>query len=460
MIRQRTAFIVLSWLGGLLLLVGVIRIAAANPAPSSLSLSNGGGPFVETNVQLVYSYTGQTIGDTYGWVGAAVGDMNSDGISEFIVTAPFYGAAANGRAYLYSGGDGSLLNTVTGGNLEAFGYSAAAAGDVNNDNIPDYVVSGNGVNAAPNQFTGRVIVYSGANHSILHNWPGSPGDAFGADVAGGYDVNNDGHDDIIVGAQFYSTTFSFPPAPNYGRVYVYSGMDGSTLWTREGGSGDWLGAGVGFIEDVSNDGVADVVAAANRGNVAYVFSGVNGSTIYTLTPTLASSTYGQFFADSAGDVNNDGTPDIYIGDYAASGGRGRTYIYSGANGTLLHTIEGAPGDGIGGGRGIGDINGDSHDDLIIAAYSASDVVTGGGRVDIYSGADPTVILHTVTGSVINDNLGVDALSVGDINGYGGPEYLITAVGLDFLGLDVGKAYIISFDELPMQPIYLPLIMKE
>lgn len=459
MIRQRTALIFLSWLSGLLLLTGVIRIAAANPAPSSTPLVTGGGPFVETDVQLVYSYTGQAIGDTYGWVGAAIGDINSDEVAEFIVTAPYYGASANGRAYLYSGGDGSLLHTITGGNLEAFGYSAAAAGDVNNDNIPDYVISGNGVSVAPNQFTGRVIVYSGANHSILHNWPGSPGDAFGADVAGGFDVNNDSHDDIIVGAQFYSTTFSFPPAPNYGRVYVYSGLDGSVLWTREGNSGDWLGAGVGFIADVSNDGVADVVAAANRGNVAYVFSGVDGSTIYTLTPTLNSSTYGQFFADSAGDVDNDGIADIYIGDYAAASGRGRTYLYSGANGSLLHMIEGAPGDGIGGGRGIGDINSDQHDDLIIAAYSASGLITGGGRVDIYSGADPTVILHTVTGNVINDNLGVDALSIGDINGYGGPEYLITAVGLDFLGQDVGKAYIISFDELPLQTVFLPFLRK-
>lgn len=456
MIRQRTHLIFVSLLCGFLLVVGALRTAAASPTATS---PQGGSPFVETNVQLVYSYTGQAIGDTYGWVGAAIGDINGDGLSEFIVTAPYQGAAANGRAYVYSGGDGTLLNTVTGGNLEAFGYSAAAAGDVNNDTIPDYVISGNGVNVAPNQFTGRVIVYSGANHNVLHNWAGNPGDAFGADVAGGYDVNNDNHDDIIVGAQFYSTTFSFPPAPNYGRVYLYSGADGSILWTREGAGGDWLGAGVGFIEDVSNDGVADVVAAANRGNVAYVFSGVDGSTIYTLTPTVSSSTYGQFFADSAGDVNNDGIPDIYIGDYAAVGGRGRTYLYSGADGSWLYTIEGAPGDGIGGGRGIGDVNGDNHDDLIIAAYSASDGVTGGGRVDIYSGADPTVILHTVTGNVVNDNLGVDALSVGDINGYGGPEYLITAVGLDFLGLDVGKAYIISFDAPLIQPIFLPLMQK-
>ena len=120
MIRQRTHLIFVSLLFGFLLVVGALRTAAASPTATTPHIVRGGSPFVETNVQLVYSYTGQAIGDTYGWVGAAIGDINSDGLSEFIVTAPYYGAAANGRAYVYSGGDGTLLNTVTGGYLESF----------------------------------------------------------------------------------------------------------------------------------------------------------------------------------------------------------------------------------------------------------------------------------------------------------------------------------------------------
>ena len=136
-------------------------------------------------------------------------------------------------------------------------------------------------------------------------------------------------------------------------------------------------------------------------------------------------------------------------------GNGRVYIYSGVDGSIIHLVEApSPGDGLGPGRGVPDVNGDGYDDFIAAAYTSSDGVPAGGKVYLYSGKDATV-LQVATGGIANDNLGVDALPLGDITGDGFPDYLLTSVGLDFAGLDVGRAYVISFK----MDTFLPLLRQ-
>ena len=66
---------------------------------------------------------------------------------------------------------------------------------------------------------------------------------------------------------------------------------------------------------------------------------------------------------------------------------------------------------------------------------------------VRSGADGS-ILHTATGKIEGDQLGVDALYLGDVSGDGRPDYLLTAVGLDFAGEDVGHAYVMTFKTAP------------
>jgi hypothetical protein len=107
----------------------------------------------------------------------------------------------------------------------------------------------------------------------------------------------------------------------------------------------------------------------------------------------------------------------------------------------------ADGDGLGVGRGIPDINGDGNVDLILAAWTSSAGTPSGGKVYVHSGADGA-LLHTVTGAIEGDSLGVDALWVGDVNGDDNPDYMVTGVGNDFNGTDVGHVYIVSFVQQP------------
>jgi hypothetical protein len=405
----------------------------------SVSLAVAAGPFVEPEVTTLYTLVGEQPSDGFGWIAENLGDINGDGRNDFVTSAPFYRGTApiSGKVYVYSGADGALLNSITGEPFSQFGYGLSRAGDVNGDKIGDYVVGSPGFSRSDPPFQGRVQVFSGADHTLILDLPGPPGIALGRAATGAGDVNRDGFDDIIVGAE--QASFAFPQA---GRVYVFSGKDGSIIWARDGnGPQHLLGQGVGRVGDINNDGVPDLVAGApgagsRAAGEAYVYSGVDGSVLHTLEPVLhpqaqPSGTYGVFFASGAGDINRDGVPDIYIGDYNATvkkdrTGAGRVYIYSGATGRVLRTYNGEEaGDGFGPGRAIGDIDGDGRADLIVAAYLSSAGAPTAGKAYVISGRNRKV-LRTITSTIESHNLGVDALSLGDVNQDGLSDFILTA----------------------------------
>jgi hypothetical protein len=393
-------------------------------------------PFVEKTAKVRHFYEGENIGDSYGWLGARLGDLNGDGINEYLVTAP-WADGSQGKVYLYNGSNGKLLYVHAADSVQVLGYSAVDAGDVNQDGVSDYIVGGPAGD-------GRAVVFSGADQSVLWDWTGIPMTSFGASVSGAGDLNGDDHADLLVGSTRFNGT---------GKVDAFSGLDGSLLWTHNGNeSGARLGSALGPVGDVNMDGVPDVVAGADSGGPsgtgqAYVLSGVDGSTLLTLEPTgVSGGTFAQFFARAAGDLNHDGYPDVFIGDYAAENGNGKAYVYSGMDGSILLEFNGQNGEGLGPGRVMEDLNGDGYNDLIIAGWTYGP--NAEGRVYLFSGKDGS-ILRTITGTIPNDNLGVDALSLGDLTEDGRPELLLTAVGNDFSGTDVGRAYIVSI--APFKP---------
>lgn len=422
---------------GLLLACVLIGLAASVTAS---------GPFVEPDVAVIHAFTGEQVGDSFGWVAENLDDVNGDGVNDFITSAPFYsidGTTLEGKIYIYSGADGALLHTAVGSGFELFGYSASRAGDVNGDGITDYTSGGPAASHA--------VVYSGADNSVLLDLNGQGGDSFGASVGQAGDVNGDGYGDVIVGATAASVSF-----PGAGRVYVFSGQDGSVIWTHDGHrQGSRLGSAVGHVGDVDGDGVADQVAGSTgagekgRGE-AYVFSGASGDIIYTLTPVGLPGnfgTFGQFFASGAGDVDNDGTPDIYVADYAARhgnvSGTGRAYVFSGADGSRLRVFNAEnKGDGLGPGRGVGDVNGDGYGDLVIGAYLSSEGAPTGGKVYVYSGKNGRA-LRTITGTIAGDWLGAEALGIGDVNGDGLVDYLLSAYGNSYTVTGLSNVYVIA-----------------
>lgn len=229
----------------------------------------------------------------------AMGDVNGDGKADAIVGAPGVqagesdsGTADQGRVYVFSGADGSLLHTLTAPNSPPnvqFGY-AVATGDVKGDGKADIIVGAPGETVSGNNSQGSVYVFSGADSSLLYTLttpnPQSLAD-FGDSVATG-DVNGDGKVDIIVGSANEKVGGNIAQ----GRVYVFSGVDGSLLRalnTPNPETQAYFGSTVA-TGDVNGDGKADIIVGsphdtedASQGHV-YVFSGADGSLLRTLTP--------------------------------------------------------------------------------------------------------------------------------------------------------------------------------
>ena len=149
---------------------------------------------------------------------------------------------------------------------------------------------------------------------MLHTFTGlSPGDEFGFSIAGAGDLDRDGFADVIVGA-----CCSDPGGrTDAGRVLVFSGRNGSTLFSFEGqAAGDNLGTSVARVHDVNKDGYDDLIVgawgAASGAGQALVFSGRDGAVLATFQGQGSGSGFGRSVAD-VGDMNRDSFPELAVG---------------------------------------------------------------------------------------------------------------------------------------------------
>jgi hypothetical protein len=396
----------------------------ANLAVTTTSSDGNGSNDTDTSrtvlgFDVIATLTGEAPGDAFGFVADELGDLDGDGIREFIVGSPgnSAGGSGAGRAYVYSGADRALLFTFTGQAAgENLGWSVASAGDMDGDAVDDVVVGG------PSAGAGVVRVFSGASGAVLHSLtgPGS-GANFGSIVAGLGDVDGDGRSDLLVGAPDASA--------GRGEIRIVSGQGGATIRSHAGtNAGDRYGYGGGAVGDVSGDGIPDYAAGAAMGGqgVVAVRSGADGSLLYTVDAQSTSGQLGFIWIDSVGDVDGDGRPDLFAADINDSSNRGRGHLVSGADGATIRTFLGEQGAEFFGiaRHGGHDADGDGVPDLFIAGYHNGEGATLAGKAYVYSGATGA-LLRTMTGTVGSETLGYDAVQLGDLDGDGFPDYLLS-----------------------------------
>lgn len=402
-------------------------VVAACAAASFASLAPAGG-FIDPGVTALWAVTDPDgVGGLFGWGVADIDDLDGDGVRDVVTAAPLIGTAGMefGRAYVLSGRTGAIIHRWILDVPSRFGFSAVSAGDVDLDGVADVLVG-----APIFGGRGRVYVYSGATGAELRTIDGqAANDQFGYFLAGIGDINGDLAADFVVGAITHDTG-----ATNAGRVYVYSGGTGALIRTHDGSSvGSLLGSGVGAAGDVNRDGIGDYIAgarggpAADRGR-AFVWSGADGSPLLPmLLPDQSTGVdFGWFFVSGVGDVNRDGTPDLYVGDFNDSNFTGKSYVFSGVDGSNLYTFTPpSTGDGMGPGRYAGDLNDDGHADLAVGVYTSSLGAPTAGRVFIYSGRDG-VLLRSVSSTTAGESFGFDTIGLGDADGDCAVDILVSA----------------------------------
>lgn len=388
------------------LLVAMQTMAGTFPAELELSVlqsANGGDGSMGT------VFNGIVADDRSGTV-AAAGDINGDGIEDVFVGAPQAAPGGNFRA-----GEAYVVFGVAGGFTAEFDLSSLQPAN-GGDGSAGFVVTGI-----------------------------DPGDATGMSLNDSVDVNGDGIDDLVIGADLAD------PAPNFdaGEVYVIFGrntgfpavFDAASLMSANGGdgsegfvirgisSGDFAGV-VGRGGDFNNDLVDDLLIGAenadpsgrsNAGETYVIFGrdtgfaaefdlsslapagGGDGSTGFILAGIDMLDESGTS-VDNAGDVNDDGIDDIFIGapEADADGNQfaGEAYVVFGRGTGFpavfeLSTL--AAGNGSTGFvlygetanlltarsvSGAGDINGDGINDLVLGADLAED---GAGRAYVVFG---------------------------------------------------------------------------
>ncbi|MCA9773361.1 MAG: FG-GAP repeat protein, partial [Myxococcales bacterium] len=250
---------------------------------------------------VIHQFDGDAFQDWFGQSVAGLGDVNGDGRPDILAGAPLdsNNGAESGSATILSGADGLELFGIDGAAAKyGLGMSVAGVEDVDGDQVADFII-GVPFDDGPSANGGSVSVYSGQTKTILHTtFATADEDHFGWSVSSAGDVNGDSVPDFIVGAP-EDAAFS-PKREGYAKVF--SGATGGLLYTFDGdANGDYFGWSVSGAGDVNNDGRDDVIVGARQfvfgpgaGGTGYarVFSGMDGSLLYHLTGDAASDKFG------------------------------------------------------------------------------------------------------------------------------------------------------------------------
>ncbi len=421
--------------------------------PFDLSTLNGSNGFTINGVNDV---------DLSGFSVDSAGDINGDGFDDLIIGALYADPNAvtdAGSAYVVFGSNTSLpnplnLSTLNGNNGFALhgigmndrtGRAVSSAGDINDDGIDDLIISADGASTIGDTNAGSSYVVFGSDAVISHpldlsTLDGSNGftikgisafDRSGTSVSAAGDINADGIDDLIIGADRAGTAGAsyvvFGSDSGFSNTLNLSTLNGSNGFAINGlASGDLLGFSVNGAGDFNNDGIDDIVVGARGadpgGNSfagsSYVIFGadsgiphpfdlasLDGTNGLTLNG-VAVDDYSGISVSSAGDVNGDGIGDLIIGangaDPNGENGAGSAYVVFG-HGNLPHpfdlsTLDGNNGLTLNGierldttGYSVseaGDVNGDGLDDLIVGARLADpDGNTNAGSSYVVFGND-------------------------------------------------------------------------
>jgi hypothetical protein len=360
----------------------------------------------------------------FGFSVASAGDLDADGFADLVVGEPESDAPAHssGVAYIFRGGpegpgsEPDLVLTDPSPHISSlFGFSVAAAGDIDADGFADLAV-GALFQDGDLPRAGAIFIFRGSRTGVaapqdqVLRSPVPQSEAeFGRVVRWYGDGNGDGFADLAVGAQYQEVD-----APGQGAVFLFegsaTGLELAAGPLRTGSPGQaWasFGASLASAGDMNDDGFADLVigepfhdpscegtlGACGR---AAVFVGGEGGlagepALYLIPDGILGPDYSGFGRGlwGGGDFDGDLLPDFVVlvagtvfhgEDQLAAGVFTSPFVVSPETadgfldaGPTRETVAG----------GAVDINGDGFADVLIGSPSLTD---DAGRLYVYFGS--------------------------------------------------------------------------
>lgn len=370
-----------------------------------------------TSPEFDWAVEGNSANSDFGFWADGGGDINGDGYHDVIIGSPGYSHnfEGEGAVFVYYGGPDGLSTEpgwVTYGAHDSAGYGKCVSikGDVNNDGYADVLI-GSHQHKNTKIYEGKVLLFLGGPDGLdtIPYWTmvgNRKGAKLGEAVVFAGDLNNDGYDEVCVGAHGWDDD----------EVLGDNGNKAGKFWVFAG----------------NEDGINPVPIMVCVGIVEDANLGVS--------------------MDRGGDVNGDGIDDLHIGGYIFLIGDGMICTFFGANGASPDGIPDFM--AIGGAwdtsfyavnlSSAGDLNGDGYQDVVIGAprYDANGIYQS-GKLHVHYGGEGGIdseIGWTATGTQYDERWAFNVNDAGDVNHDGYDDLLVGAKYYDYAGFDnAGKA---------------------
>ena len=354
---------------------GFDDVVFTQPSASDSGLTNngrvsvlfGGNESFDSSPPVVLSGT-QTSG-LFG-TGVAVGQFLGNGMTQMLLSSPGYDNTSradefnHGRLALYEWNQTQfdLVWSSIGNDEEMLGMDIALLDDMNGDGTHDIVaLQGNWTDG---NSIGRLSVFEGTSEGLAfsHNITASTdGPFFGQSMSSGGDLNGDGFGDLVV-----SNSGNEDSPVGYSAIEVFYGSaDGIPTTSNKSiqrlASGQLFGTVVEIVDDINNDGMDELLVQEFSPTGAPMFSGTvhlfmgNTTENFSESPDWTSQGEGNerlgwMFAP-AGDVNDDGYADTFIGSGSSFTPSGQINLYLGSADGFAAAVEtirtGSPSDHLG-----------------------------------------------------------------------------------------------------------------